>query len=150
MGWQCPPDAGFEIWSLAVWGRARHLPATEATHNIESLRVSGEETLCFFELECQSKRRTRDLQLSKQVALTTCTRAPNTTVMTRPYITLIVYLHWCVMYLMCHVTPLHLIALHCIALHCIALHCIALHCIALHCIALHCIALNYINLHYIT
>ena len=34
---------------MAVWGRARYLSVTEAPHNIESSRVSGEETCCFFE-----------------------------------------------------------------------------------------------------
>ena len=34
---------------MAVWGWARYLSVTEAPPNIESLRVSGEETLCFFE-----------------------------------------------------------------------------------------------------
>ena len=28
--WHCPPDTGFEIWSLAVWGRACSLSFTEA------------------------------------------------------------------------------------------------------------------------
>ena len=35
--------------ALAVRGRARYLSVTEALYNIESLRVSGEETFCFFE-----------------------------------------------------------------------------------------------------
>ena len=42
--WHCPPDAGLEIWALSVWERARYLSITEAPHNIESLRVSREET----------------------------------------------------------------------------------------------------------
>ena len=29
----CPPDTGFEIRALAVWGRARYLSVTEAPHN---------------------------------------------------------------------------------------------------------------------
>ena len=49
MRWHCPPDTGFEIRALAVWGRAHHLSVTEVPHNIESLRVSGEETFCHFE-----------------------------------------------------------------------------------------------------
>ena len=47
MRWHCPPDTGFEIRALMVWGRARYLSATEVPHNIESLRVSGEEISCF-------------------------------------------------------------------------------------------------------
>ena len=38
-----------KIRTLAVWGRTRYLSVTEALHNIESLRVSGEETFSFFE-----------------------------------------------------------------------------------------------------
>ena len=33
MRWHCPPDTGFEIRALAVWGRARYLSVTEAPHN---------------------------------------------------------------------------------------------------------------------
>ena len=40
-----------------VWGRARYLWVTEAHNNTESLRVSGNETLCFFET-CMAERRT--------------------------------------------------------------------------------------------
>ena len=43
-----PPDTGFEIRAMSVWGRARYHLVTEVHHNIESLRVSGEETFCFF------------------------------------------------------------------------------------------------------
>ena len=31
--WHCPPDTGFEIRALAVWGRARYLSVMEAPHN---------------------------------------------------------------------------------------------------------------------
>ena len=37
-----------KIRVLAVWGRARYFSVTEVPHNIEFLRVSGEETFCFF------------------------------------------------------------------------------------------------------
>ena len=33
--WHCPPDTGFEIRTLAVWGRARYLSVTEAPHNTD-------------------------------------------------------------------------------------------------------------------
>ena len=49
MRWHCPPDTGFEIRALAVRCRARYLTVIEAPHNLEYLRVSGEETFCFFE-----------------------------------------------------------------------------------------------------
>ena len=39
--WHCPPDVGFKIWTLTVWGRARYLSVTESHHNIEHLRVRG-------------------------------------------------------------------------------------------------------------
>ena len=42
-------DTRFEIRALAVRGRARYLSVTEVSHTIESSRVSGEETFCFFE-----------------------------------------------------------------------------------------------------
>ena len=38
--WHCPPDAGLEIRTLVVWGRARYLLVTEAPHNIEYLQDS--------------------------------------------------------------------------------------------------------------
>ena len=41
------------------------------SHNIESLRVSGEEHLVSLKLDDQSGVRTRDLRLSKQSPLTT-------------------------------------------------------------------------------
>ena len=49
MRWHCPPDTDFEIRALTVWGRARYLSVTDALHNIELLRVGGEETFCIFE-----------------------------------------------------------------------------------------------------
>ena len=45
----CAPYTGFKIRAMAVWDRARYLSVTEASHNIESLRVSRKETYCFFE-----------------------------------------------------------------------------------------------------
>ena len=49
MRWHCPPDTGIEIRALAVWGWTRYNSVSEAPHNIESLRVSGADTFCFFE-----------------------------------------------------------------------------------------------------
>ena len=45
--WHCPPDTGFEIRALAVWGRARYLSVTEAPHNTDFSHVDGEETLAW-------------------------------------------------------------------------------------------------------
>ena len=50
MRWHRPPDTGFEIRALAVSDRARYLSVTEASHNIESVRMSREETFCLFEI----------------------------------------------------------------------------------------------------
>ena len=43
----------------------------EASQNIESLRVSEEESFVSLKPECQSGVRTRDLRLSRQAALIT-------------------------------------------------------------------------------
>ena len=76
----CPPDTGLEIRALAVWGRARYLSVTDAPLNIESLQVSGEETLCFFETcrpEWDSNPRSPTFQAdSLQAALTTIPGPP--------------------------------------------------------------------------
>ena len=47
--WHCPPDAGFEIRSLAVWGRARYLSVTEAPHNTDFHTWMGKKQFCFFQ-----------------------------------------------------------------------------------------------------
>ena len=76
MRWHYPPGTRFEIRSLAVWGRACYLSVTEAPHNIEYLRVSGEETLCSFETlrpEWGSSPRSPTFQAGN---LNHCTRAP--------------------------------------------------------------------------
>ena len=62
--WHCPPDTGSEIRALAVRDRARHLSVTEVPHNIESLRVSEEETFVSLKLEGQSSVRICDLRPS--------------------------------------------------------------------------------------
>ena len=45
-----PSRHKIQIPVLAVWGRTRYLSVTEVPHNIESLRESGEETFCLFEI----------------------------------------------------------------------------------------------------
>ena len=47
--WHCPPDTGFEIRALAVWGRARYLSVTEAPHNTNFHTWMGKKQFCFFE-----------------------------------------------------------------------------------------------------
>ena len=47
--WHCPPDTGFEIRALAVWGRARYLLVTEAPHNTDFHTWMGKKHFCFFQ-----------------------------------------------------------------------------------------------------
>ena len=47
--WHCPPDSGFEIRALAVWGRVRYLSVTEAPHNTEFYEWMGKKHFCFFQ-----------------------------------------------------------------------------------------------------
>ena len=49
MRWHCPPDTGFEIRALAVWGRARYLSVTEAPHNTNFHTWMGKKQFCFFQ-----------------------------------------------------------------------------------------------------
>ena len=49
MRWHCPPDLGFEIRALAVWGRARYLSITEAPHNTKFHTWMGKKHFCFFQ-----------------------------------------------------------------------------------------------------
>ena len=49
MRWHCPPDTGFEIRALAVWGRARYLSVTWAPHNTEFYTWMGKKRFCFFQ-----------------------------------------------------------------------------------------------------
>ena len=45
--WHCPPDTGFEIWALVVWGQARYLSVTEVPQNIEYLQVRRGKNIFF-------------------------------------------------------------------------------------------------------
>ena len=47
--WHCPPDTGFEIRALAVWGRVRYLSVTEAPHNTNFHTWMGKKHFCFFQ-----------------------------------------------------------------------------------------------------
>ena len=49
MRWHCPPDTGFEIRALAVWGRARYLSVTEAPRNTDFHTWMGKKHFCFFQ-----------------------------------------------------------------------------------------------------
>ena len=58
--------------------------STGAPHNIQSLRVSGDDF--FLKLEGQSGIRTRDIRLSKQAALTTTIIVLQAVLLGRSYI----------------------------------------------------------------
>ena len=45
--WHCPPDTGFEIRALAVWGRARYISVTEAPHNTDFHTWMGKKHFLF-------------------------------------------------------------------------------------------------------
>ena len=47
--WHCPPDTGFEIRALAVWGRARYPSVTKAPHNTNFHTWMGKKHFCFFQ-----------------------------------------------------------------------------------------------------
>ena len=53
--WHGPPDTGFYIQTLEVWGRARYLSATEAPHNTEFYEWIGKKHFLFL-----SNRRDRE------------------------------------------------------------------------------------------
>ena len=54
--WHCPPDTGFEIRALAVWGRARYLSVTEAPHNTNFHTWMGKKHFCFFQTAVTGNR----------------------------------------------------------------------------------------------
>ena len=72
--WHCPPDTGFEIRALAVWGRARYLSVTEAPHNTNFHTWMGKKQFCFFQT-AETGNRTRTLAW-KAVVLTTTLGPP--------------------------------------------------------------------------
>ena len=47
--WHYPPDTGFEIRALAVWGRVRYLLVTEAPHNTDFHTWMGKKQYFFFQ-----------------------------------------------------------------------------------------------------
>ena len=47
--WHCPPDTGFEIRAVAVWGRARYLLVTEVPHNTDFHTWMGKKLFNFFQ-----------------------------------------------------------------------------------------------------
>ena len=49
MRWHCPPDTGFEIRALAVWGRARYFSVMKAPHNTDFYTWMGKKHFCFFQ-----------------------------------------------------------------------------------------------------
>ena len=90
MRWHCPPDTGFEILALAVWGRAGYFSATWAPHNTEFHTWIGKKHFCFCQTVKTGNRTlawkaavlattlSPDLRLSKKAALTTAPEPPPT------------------------------------------------------------------------
>ena len=66
MRWHYPPDTGFEIRALAVWGQARYPSVTEAPTILNLYGWAGKKHLVSLKLECQSGVRTHDHRLPKQ------------------------------------------------------------------------------------
>ena len=54
--WHCPPDTGFEIRALAVWGRARYFSVTAAPHNTDFHTWMGKKHFCFFQTAVTGNR----------------------------------------------------------------------------------------------
>ena len=75
--WHCPPDTGFEIRALAVWGRARYLSVTEAPHNIDFHTWMGKKHFCSFQT-AETGNRTPNSW--KAAALTTTLGPPPSTI----------------------------------------------------------------------
>ena len=46
--WHCPPNTGFEIQTLEVWGRTRYLSVTEVPHNTEFHKLMRKKHFCCF------------------------------------------------------------------------------------------------------
>ena len=64
--WHCPPDIGFEIRALEVWGRARYLTITKAPTILNLCERAEKKHFVSLKLEGQSGARTRDLQALHQ------------------------------------------------------------------------------------
>ena len=67
MIWHCPPDTGFEIQALEVWGRVRYLSVTDAPTILNLYDWTEKKRFVSLKLEGQSEVWTRDLRLSKQL-----------------------------------------------------------------------------------
>ena len=74
--WHCPPDTGFEIRALAVWGRARYLSVTEAPHNTDFHTWMGKKHFCFFQT-AETGNRTPNPGWKEAVLTTTLGPPPN-------------------------------------------------------------------------
>ena len=69
--WHCPPDTGFEIQTLEVWGRARYLSVTEDPHNTKFYKWMAKKQFCFFQTAETGKR-----TLAWKAAVLTTTLGP--------------------------------------------------------------------------
>ena len=68
--WHCPPDTGFEIQALAVWGQSRYLSVTEAPHNTDFHTWIGKKHFCFFQT-AETGNRTPNSDVKGSGAITT-------------------------------------------------------------------------------
>ena len=73
--WHCPPVTGFEIRALAVWGRARYLSVTEASHNTDFHTWMGKKHFCFSQT-AESGNRTANSGVKGSGATNHYPRAP--------------------------------------------------------------------------
>ena len=71
VGWHCPPNTGFEIQTLEVWGRARLPLGHGGSPQYWVLGVDGEETFCFFQTADTGNR-----TLARKAAVLTTTLGP--------------------------------------------------------------------------
>ena len=58
-----PPDTGFEIRALEIWGRARYLSVTEAPHNTDFLSFHYPRAPALWTVDCWRHWLTRTLAL---------------------------------------------------------------------------------------
>ena len=72
MRWHCPPDTGFEIRALAVWGLTRYLSVTETPHNIAYFTSKQRRNISFlWNLKARVEFEPAISDFPNQAALTT-------------------------------------------------------------------------------
>ena len=104
--WHCPPDTGFKIRALAVWGWARYLSVTEAPHNTDFNTWMGKKHFLFL-----SNRRDREPnpELVKGSGANHYPRAPAPFYMRQARYYYIIYMYSHVQWKKCTFIPTYLI-----------------------------------------